>query len=284
MSIEAREGYYASPDGLDLFFRDWGDKLSPRTPVLCLPGLTRSSKDFSRLARHIAPARRVICPDMRGRGRSAYDPDWRHYDARIYLEDIRHLLASLGVARAVVVGTSLGGLLGMAMAVFVPTTLVGLIVNDVGPHIDQSGSKRILAHVATDRPQPDWPSAVAHLRRALPNLSLKNDADWLEFAHNTFREGTDGRLHFDWDVNLVKPLRVGHANEIDLWRLWRALRRTPVLAIRAGLSDILSEETFARMKAEKPDLRQLTIPAIGHAPTLDETAACEAIDDFLRPL
>jgi pimeloyl-ACP methyl ester carboxylesterase len=283
MSIAARECHYASPDGLDLFFRDWGDKPSPRTPVLCLPGLTRNSKDFSALARRVAPARRVICPDLRGRGRSAHDPEWRNYDAPIYLEDIRHLLASLGIARVIVVGTSLGGLLGMAMAVFLPTTLVGLIVNDVGPHIDHRGSKRILAHIATDRAQPDWPSAVAHLRQALPTLSLESDADWLDFARNTFREGDDGRLHFDWDVDLAKPLQVGNANEIDLWRLWRAVRRTPVLAIRAGLSDILSEETFARMKAEKPDLRQLTLPAIGHAPTLNEPACREAIDDFLRP-
>ena len=45
-----------------------------KAPVLCLHGLTRNSRDFAELAAHIAPARRVIVPDQRGRGRSQYDP------------------------------------------------------------------------------------------------------------------------------------------------------------------------------------------------------------------
>jgi pimeloyl-ACP methyl ester carboxylesterase len=120
----------------------------------------------------------------------------------------------------------------------------------------------------------------------LPTLSLKSDEEWLEFAHHTFREGDDGMLHFDWDVNLAKPIAAGKggAEEGDLWRLWRAVRRIPTLVIRGGVSDILSEATFARMKAEKPDLDQVTVPGVGHAPTLDEPECREALDAFFRRL
>ena len=84
-------------DGLSLFYRDFGDPGAARTPVLCLGGLTRNSKDFANLAPHLAAAgRRVVCPDTRGRGQSDYDTDWRNYQATTYLDDIRNLLIALG--------------------------------------------------------------------------------------------------------------------------------------------------------------------------------------------
>lgn len=286
----ARERGFAAPDNLRLFFRDWGDPDWPAIPVLCLPGLVRNSRDFGPLARHLsdpanATPRRVIAPDMRGRGRSARDPDWRNYSARTYLEDIRHLLASLGIARVVAIGISMGGLLAIAMATAMPGALAGLVVDDAGPEIGVTGSGRILNYIATDRPQPDWPSAARHMRQLLPTLSLKTEDEWLDFARATFAEGADGRLHFDWDTNIVRPLRAEMAGEtVNLWNLWRAVGKKPALVIRGGVSDILSEATLARMQAEKPDLVHFTLPGVGHAPTLNEPPVREVLDEFLRQL
>jgi len=275
-----RERTYSSADNLRLFFRDWGDELSPATPALCLPGLTRNSSDFAKLARHLAP-RRVICPDVRGRGRSAHAADWRSYDPAVYLDDIRHLLASLGLGKVILVGTSMGGLLGMAMAAAMPTMLAGLVINDVGPEIGTAGVGRILAYIAKDRPVADWPSAVAHLKEILPHMSLTADDDWLDFARGSYREHPDGLLHFDWDVNLARPLLEPPEPPPDLWALWHATRAIPTLVIRGGVSDILSAETLARMQAAHPDMRQVTLPGVGHAPVLNEPIAVKAIDDFL---
>jgi pimeloyl-ACP methyl ester carboxylesterase len=283
VTLAARERTFSTFDARAMFFRDWGDALSRRTPVLCLAGLTRNSRDFDRLAPRLAAnGHRVLCPDLRGRGRSQHDPDWRNYDPRVYLDDIRHLLASLGVGRVVVVGTSLGGLLGMAMAMMMPSSLAGLILNDVGPDVSPGGLKRILSYVGTDAPQPDWPAAVAFLRKLLPRLSLATDEDWLTFAQNTYRAGADGKLHFDWDVALARPLAQPQGDPIDLWQLWRAIAPIPALAIRGAISDILLPETFDRMKSLKPDLVQVTLPGVGHAPSLNEAPAREAIDEFLR--
>ena len=276
-----RERVYTAADNLRLFFRDWGDELAPATPVLCLPGLTRNSSDFATLARRLGP-RRVICPDLRGRGRSAYAPDWRSYDPAIYVDDIRHLLALLGVGRVIVIGTSMGGLLGLALAVALPTSLAGLVLNDIGPEIGTAGAARVLDYISKDRPMADWPHAVAHLKEILPHLSLVADEDWLDFARGTFREDPDGQLHFDWDINLAKPLLNPPEPLPDLWALWQAAHPMPVLAIRGGVSDILSAETLVRMKATKPDLHQVIIPGVGHAPVLNEPLAVKAIDDFLH--
>jgi len=105
-------------------------------------GLTRNSQDFADLAERFAGSRRVICPDYRGRGRSAYDADWRNYDPMTYLNDIAHILTATGIHRFVAIGTSLGGLLAMGLAVTRPTGIAAAVINDIGPDVDPEGLTR----------------------------------------------------------------------------------------------------------------------------------------------
>ncbi|MHA1151901.1 MAG: alpha/beta fold hydrolase [Alphaproteobacteria bacterium] len=278
---EFRERNFSARDGLELYFRDYGDSLSPGVAVLCLGGLTRNSKDFHPLARRLAERRRVLCPDYRGRGRSPYDPDWRNYAPPRILNDVLQLLAATNLHRVVVCGVSFGGYLAMAMGVAAPLALAGVILDDVGPEVDPEVGRQILDYVSVDRPQPDWDTAVAALRARFPNLSRRDEAAWRRFAEGSYREAEDGRLHFDWDPEIARSLRRMGTGPADYWPLYRSLRRVPVLAIRGGLSEMLSPETLARMAAEKPDLVQLTLPDVGHAPMLDEPETEQAIDDFL---
>ena len=129
------ERFITSFDNLSLYVRDYGDPLDSRPPLFCLGGLTRNSKDFDGFAeRYSADGRRVICPDYRGRGRSAYDPNWKNYDPRIYIRDVHDILSTLNIHHVVIVGTSLGGALGMGLAAASPTKLAGLVMNDVLYH------------------------------------------------------------------------------------------------------------------------------------------------------
>lgn len=276
-----RERHLSAQDSLPLYYREYGDALSAGAPVVCLGGLTRNSKDFHDLATHLAPDRRVVCPDYRGRGRSAYDPDWRNYNARTYINDIKHLLAAANLHGTVFVGTSLGGVLAMVMCVAAPIGVAGVVLNDIGPTVPSEGFGRILEYIKTDRPQPDWETAARHLRKLLPTLGLADDAEWLRMARHTFREAPDGQLHFDWDINLARPLIAAREPTPDLWPYFRALRQIPALAIRGERSDILTADTFDRMAREKPDLRRLTVAGKGHTPTLDEPEAVAAIDELL---
>jgi pimeloyl-ACP methyl ester carboxylesterase len=198
----------------------------------------------------------------------------------IYLNDIRHLLAIASIHRAVFIGTSMGGLLAAAMAIAAPATVAGVVLNDVGPEVNAEGIGRIIRYIAVDRPQPDWDRAKSHLQTLLPNLSLSTDADWQRMAENTFRRGDDGNLHFDWDTAIARPL-IERPRMPDLWPLFHALKRVPTVAIRGGASDVLTAATFARMAEGKPDLVRLTLPGIGHAPSLDEPASRSVIDALL---
>lgn len=276
-----RERYLTAQDGLRLYFRDYGDPASPRLPLLCLTGLVRNSADFAEFAERHAGERRVLCPDYRGRGRSAYDRDWRNYDPFIYASDIAHLIAATGLTRLIAIGTSLGAVLAMGLAVLKPTVLGAVVLNDFGPEVAPGGLARILDYIGTDHPQTDWESAARYLRELLPTLSIRTAEGWLKMARGTYRIGGDGRLHFDWDLNIAKPLARAARAVPDLWPYFRALRPVPTLALRGDLSDVLSPATFERMALAKPDLLRVTVANAGHAPTLNEPEAA-AVDDFIR--
>ncbi|MBT6116729.1 MAG: alpha/beta hydrolase [Rhodospirillaceae bacterium] len=286
MSAAAPEGwqsrYFSAQDGLRLHYREYGARDARGVPVLCLSGLTRNARDFHDLASWLAPERRVICPDYRGRGRSAYDSDWHNYDPRVYLDDLRHLLAVARVHRAVFVGTSLGGLLTMGMAVLAPTAVTGAVLNDVGPELGTSGLSRIINYIGRDHPVAGWDEAVAALRRLMPGMAQQPDHVVRELARGTYREGDDGRLHVDWDTAIAKSLHPAGTGDRDLWPIFRALADRPVLALRGAQSDILSAPTFERMGGELPTIRRITVPEVGHAPTLAEPEVRAAIADLLR--
>lgn len=278
-----RERRYLSQDGLSLYYRDYGDPLSPATPLLCLPGLTRNSKDFHRMAKRLAAGRRVICPDYRGRGRSDYDPVAANYHPRVHLGDIRHLMVVEGLHRIVVIGTSFGGFLAMGLGIMSPTAIAAVVLNDVGPDILPDGLSRIMNYVGKDRPLPDWDSAVAEMKRLFPTLSFETDDEWRAAARGTWREGPDGMLHFDWDPRLARTVQRA-SRSTDIWTLFRSLGPVPVLVLRGALSDVLSEDTVARMSGEHEGLKTAVIPDSGHPPSLSEPESIKALDDFLAAL
>lgn len=280
--MDFRERRVSTQDDLSLYVRDYGNPLDPRAPLLCLGGLSRNSKDFADFASRIsADGRRVVAPDYRGRGRSDYDADWRNYDPRVYLRDIHDILTALDIHRVVVIGTSLGGILSMGLGAAAPTMLAGVVMNDVGPEIETEGLTHIVAYLREDRPQPDWESAVKTIRTMFPNLTFQDDGTWMKMAQNTFREGADGRLHFDWDINIIKPSLQPGYHLPDLWPLFRSLDGTPLLLLRGENSDILSRDCFRRMQEARTDMIAIEVPGAGHVPTLSEPESRDAIDEFL---
>jgi pimeloyl-ACP methyl ester carboxylesterase len=274
-----RRSYFSAQDGLRLFYRDYGDPRSPATPVLCLPGLNRNSLDFADLAQWLCEDRRVICPDLRGRGLSAYDPDPVNYAPMIYLNDLRHLLTVTGCHRVIVIGTSLGGILGAAMGVMMATSLAGLVLNDIGPDIDPRGLARIGGYTGIEPGEMTEAEAVALLKErfaaVLPDF---NDKDWKAEAARTFRLGDDGLYRGSHDPAIARSI----APPMDLWPVFRSLRQVPTLAFRGALSDILAAETLQQMTSQLPELTAITVPNRGHTPLLSEPECLAAITRFLE--
>ena len=277
--------YFTSADGLRLYYRDYPAAEPGRLPVLCLPGLTRNCRDFEGSALRICRTRRVLSPDLRGRGRSQYDPNFMNYHPGTYVGDLARLLADAGVDQVILFGTSLGGILSMLIAAGTPAVPAAVILNDVGPEVAPEGLQRIASYVGRHAPVRSWREAADQMRAmygvAMPDAS---DAEWLAFAQRSYSE-VDGVPVLDVDRGVGEAVRAAPAGAApDLWPLYAALKPVPTLAIRGELSDVLSVATFERMLREKPDLRRLTVARRGHPPLLDEPECVAAIDEFLAGL
>ncbi len=277
------EHHVSAGDGLSLYVRDYGSE-NRRDTVICLGGLTRNSKDFHSLASRLSLCHqvRVIVPDYRGRGRSAYDADWRHYQPRTYLDDIRHLTAALGVHRFAVVGTSLGGILAMALGTAMPGAMRGALLNDIGPAIPTTGLEPILAYMRNSTPVSHWEQAVAHLQATFPHLPAHSPEDWQRIAEATYRVNETGQLVFDWDPAISRAFAHQDASSIDLWPYFRSLTRLPVLAVRGALSPFVPDDLWRDMGTARPDMPRITVDGVGHAPSLNEPEVVSALEQWFR--
>jgi pimeloyl-ACP methyl ester carboxylesterase len=281
------ERIIATVDGLTLYARDYAP-LEPVTglPVICLHGLTRNSRDFEIVAPRIAAlGRRVIVPDMRGRGKSANDPDPAHYVPTVYAQDVISLLDNLQVPQAVFVGTSMGGIIAMVVAMLAAQRVAASVLNDVGPKLDPEGLARIASYVGRVRPVANWDEAAVAVKdvagTAFPERADDHDY-WLTFAHRTFRARDDGQIELDYDPHIALAFAdLEHAPPADLTPLFQALAAKPMLSVRGAISDILTPDVVATMKTLKPDLVTAEVANVGHAPMLDEPEAWDALLDFL---
>jgi pimeloyl-ACP methyl ester carboxylesterase len=282
-----RDVFYTGSDGLLLYAADYGDANAPWLPVVCLPGLSRSARDFDPLALHLSGhrhrPRRVIAFDYRGRGRSAFDEDSTHYNPLTEMSDVLDGMAALGIVRAIIVGTSRGGIIAMLMGVARPNVIAGVVLNDIGPMIEPQGLARIKTYVGRTPAPDDWEDAVGILRRLhSQQFTALSDADWMTFARMTYRE-EGGRPVSDYDPALAKTFDGITFEEPmpDLWNEFKALGPVPVLAIRGENSDLVSEETLDEMAAAHPHFDSVTIPGQGHPPLLIHTPVLQRISAFI---
>ena len=279
--------HYRSADGtLELYAEDGGSS-GARLTVLCMHGLTRNSKDFGALVHHLSTRYRVVSVDQRGRGRSQWDANSSNYQPVVYAQDMFKLLDHLRIDSAVLVGTSMGGLIAMTMAAMQPHRIRGIVVNDIGPEIPNEGLKRLRDSLVAPAPISSWQDAARQAQRvnglAFPEFG---DDDWLAFAHRTYTEDESGRPVAAFDRAILNGLINADLSvvPVNLWSLWAQLGPIPMLAIRGGLSDILSAEVLQRMAEFHPQITTATLANRGHAPMLDEPPALAAIDSFLDGL
>ena len=272
---EVRDLFVSSMDGLKIYARDQGPLASAALPVVCLPGLARSSADFhslgGALAGDEARPRRVLSIDYRGRGRSEWDRDWQRYDVRVELEDVLQVLTAAGIEEAVFVGTSRGGLIAMGLGALRPGLLRGAVLNDIGPVIERQGLVRIRSYVGKVPTPRDFRHGAEILRQISgAQFPAWTDAEWDLLARGTWTDRESG-LVLAYDPKLMNALATTdpEAPIPELWPLFEGLKHVPVLVLRGEHSDILSAETLGRMQGAHSRLEALTVAGQGHAPLLE---------------
>ena len=278
------DGYFRVADGLRLHYRDYPGS-SERPPLLCLPGLTRNSRDFAALAERYSPRFRVLALEFRGRAGSDYDPEPMRYNPVTYAGDVIQFLHGLGIPQAIFVGTSLGGLVTMAIAKMAPERIAAAILNDIGPELSNEGLERIRGYLGRDPRFGSWDEVGELLARNHNHVPARyTHEDWVRMAHRVCRE-ENGEIRFDYDMAIVKPFETSGATPtIDMWPLFDALAQKPLLVVRGEISDLLSADGAAKMQGVAPNTTIAVVPGVGHAPDLDEPEAVAAIDAFLESL
>ena len=276
--------YWSSNDGLRLHARDHAPAAgqSPRGTVVCVPGLTRNAADFDALATTLtAVGWRVLAVDLRGRAGSARAPDPTSYNPRTYADDMVALLRSQNIAKAVFIGTSLGVLVTITLASRAPELIAAAVLNDAGPKVPREALARIGKYAGKPLPPMDLEQATAYAesigKASFPRFTAE---DWRAMASHSFRQRDDGLLELDYDPAIIRTTRPW-----VLWLLrpvlWRAVRgltsRVPVLVVRGALSDILPADVAQQMAATSPNVSLVVVPDVGHAPTLSEPEARDAI-------
>lgn len=285
MNSEFIERSWQSPDGLELYFRDYAGDDTGKLPVVCLHGLTRNSRDFDALAPHIASlGHRVIVPDMRGRGQSAYAEDSASYAVPTYIADVMALFEQERMKRFISIGTSMGGLMTMLIAQFAPDRIAGAVINDIGPVVDPQGIDKIKTYLGKGGSFPTWMHAARSLEEVHGDSHPSFDTnDWIRMAKRSMTLCNNGRIAFDYDMKIADPFNEADENAVppDLWPGFEALAGKPLVLVRGALSTILSEDTLAEMQRRAPGADIVVVPNAGHAPTLDEPEVRSAIDALL---
>lgn len=251
-------------------------------PLVCVHGLTRNSHDFDKLAAKISQSRRVVCPDIVGRGQSDWLANGALYDNIQYNADMNALIARIGSDEVDWLGTSMGGLIGMMLAASAKSPIRRLILNDIGPYISYASLKRIGNYVGAGPEFADLDEAETYLREIHAPFAPMNDEDWQDMATLGTREIENGKLVLNYDPKIGDPLRGGLTGfDVNLWPLWDMIK-CPVLVFRGKQSDLLTAEITDKMSKRGPCVSIVEIEGAGHAPTLNSPEDIELIEDWLN--
>lgn len=279
-----RDIRFTARDGLTIYARHYRAPAPSHRPVICIAGLTRNSRDFHDLACRLSEghgARDVYAIDLRGRGLSDHDPDWRNYVVPIEALDVLDLICIEGIAGAHVIGTSRGGLIAMVMASQQPGALGSIVLNDIGPVIEQAGLLRISSYVGRIPLPASWSDATSMIKTGNARFFPKvTDAQWDEIARQWYNE-KNGRPAPVYDGKLARTFSVKDGKVPPLWGPFAALGNRSLLVLRGALSDILSQATVDEMCRRHARSASVTVPNEGHAPLLKDEASTEAIRSFL---
>lgn len=278
----------SSPAGLHrVAYKEWGDPHNPKV-LVCVHGVTRVGDDFDHLARALCDRYRVVCPDIAGRGRSERLRDPSHYVIPQYVADMVTLIARVtapGDAREVHwFGTSMGGLIGMVLASLEGTPVSRMLINDIGPVLDQGAMQRIGEYIGQDIRFPSFEAGAEYVKAVSMSFGPHTEEEWFKLSSDVLRQEPDGQWVRHYDLGLAQPFKAitperAASDEAQLWAAWDAIR-CPTLLVRGEHSDLLSRETAAEMTARGPKPRLVEIPGVGHAPTFIQASQIAIAREF----
>ncbi len=266
---------FKSKDGLTLSYTDSGEG----NVILCLPGLTRNHTDFDDFLAKAPSSARIIALTFRGRKPSEFSLNPLDYNVFQEAEDTIALLDHLDIDRAMIIGTSRGGIVSMVLAELANDRLTGVVLNDVGPKLEEQAIQRISDYLGT---KPTWSSLEeaikVHMQINASTFPNFDSVQWKVLIERWY-PFENGQFQLNYDPNL-KIVFDQTPKDIDLWPAFDQLDGVPLGLIWGMNSDLLTEETVNEMRKRRPDLSLGACANRGHVPLLNEPEAVAVINEI----
>jgi pimeloyl-ACP methyl ester carboxylesterase len=265
-------------------YKEWGDPDNSKV-LVCVHGVTRVSDDFDNLAKELCRDYRVACPDIVGRGRSAWLRDPRYYQLPQYVGDMVTLLARLNAETVHWVGTSMGGLIGLGVAALQDSPVRKLVLNDIGPALSAEALNRIGEYIGHAARFVTFEAAAEYIRAISQPFGPHTDEEWRKLAADVLRQDEDGQWIRNYDLGLSIPFKsaspeITKNGEAMLWASYDRIA-CPTLLIRGKESDLLTRDVAQAMTRRGPKATLVEIEGVGHAPTFTHADQIAIVKNFL---
>jgi lipase len=250
---------------------EWGDADAP--PLVCAHGVSSHALRFRRMAERLADRFRVIAVDLRGHGRSDWEPPW---DLDTHVDDLLETAGALGVEQADWMGHSFGGRLVLELAARAPNRVRRLVLLDPAVWVPPPRALELAEQMREDESFASVDQAVdARIDSGSAPLTPRETLDD-EFPEQLER-GTDDRLRFRYSRAAVIAAYGEMAKAPPLDRV-----TAPALLIRGEQTWVLPPELVATTReVYAGELETVDVPG-GHIvmwDALEETLA--AVERFL---
>jgi pimeloyl-ACP methyl ester carboxylesterase len=263
----------------DLAYGEWP---GAEPAVVLVPGIFATHRAVAPLALHLAPARRVVAFDLRGRGRS---PGTGPFGIERHASDLWRSIDALGLRRPLLCGHSLGAFVVAIAAARRPDASSGVVLLDGGLWAPYPVPVELVHAVfADDR---------ARLDRTFPDVEAYAADREIEATPDVLEEFT---YELQPAGDLLTPVMPVEAFDSDVASIAAHTARNeplasigcPVLVIRAlggvggdPLVQMLPEATLAAAQAEVPGLRVVDIPESTHGGLVRDPIATRVADEIL---
>ena len=249
-----------------------GDKAAP--PLVVLPGLFGSARNWGAIGKRLAAKRRVLAMDLRNHGAS---PRAEAMDYASMAADVEETMAAAGAVPASVLGHSMGGKAAMALALSRPEAVSRLLVADIAPVPYPPRQARI---VAAMRAVPLRPGLARREADAALAAEGVQDAATRAFLLQNLRFEGDAPA---WRCGLDE-IAAAMAGIEGFPEFGGARYEGPALFLLGERSDYVQPEHRPRIRELFPAARFLTLRGTGHWLHAEKPEEFTAIaESFFQP-
>jgi pimeloyl-ACP methyl ester carboxylesterase len=266
---EAYKSYRVMAGRVRMHIRDWPGEAPP---IVFLHGISGNGLTALRLGKLLAHRRRLIAPDLRGRGQT--DMPFGEYGIQVHMRDVITCMDELKIEQFVAAGHSMGAAISVFLAANYPARVTSLILFDGGALPGPMASQVLNAYY--DTIQYQYTSIEDYVERFKGAPAFQPWTEELEtlVRSNLYQQpdGTYIRRMARYVLDIERRIDA-EALDRELTDLYPRIQ-CPVLILRAGTGLMgatdraLPDEVIAKMQSAMPTAEIVTIEEAGHTSLL----------------